>query len=313
MSEENRRTVHIINPSAGKFKHTSEFIKGLTDAGCEVFEDLGTHVGDAVKALIADDPHVHVVVYGGDGTVYDTVNAIMESSASDTASFSVVSKGSGNDFARYANESGAFEKGVSRRIDLMKTTCGGKTRYYANMMNIGFDCSVVWETYSLKDSSVFKGSAAYIAGVVKVLAKKAVTHMDITLTGCRSLKDGSPSEDVRLSRDFLLTAIANAPFCGGGFNAVPLASPTDSLIDAVLVNDMSRRKFISIISKYRAGTYIGADGSLDRSYDGILTYHRCSGMVIEGPERFCLDGEIFEADGPITVEPVGGAVNYIPV
>lgn len=301
-----RRQVHLINPASGSPRKNAAVIQmiksKLSETNGEIIESQRPGDIEALaKKACENDPYVHLIVYGGDGTVYEAINGIIDSTFASTVSFSVIPTGSGNDFSAYANDSGLFNKSELNKIDVIRVTCDGKTRYYLNMMNIGFDCSVVRETYSLKQKPFLHGNSAYIAGVIKTLIHKKSTRAKITVSGVTQSSDNnlltSADESLSFEKSILLTAAANSQYCGGGFRAAPLASITDGLLDVLLVNDISRRKFISLVGDYRAGTYIDESGVLIPSYDNILTYIKCKSIEIEGPDAFCLDGEVYPANG----------------
>ncbi len=311
-----RRHVHIINPTAGGRKFYSAAVSAIEKCGEEKLESTsGEHLRCLVAETLRHDPFAHVTVYGGDGSVFCAVNGIMDSGCASTASFSVIPCGSGNDFSNYANDRAGFKKGELNRIDLISVTRGGRRDYYANMMNIGFDCAVVKETYTLKNKPFLKGPTAYIAGVLKVLAVKKTTPAKIKLSGCVSLKTGEPCDAVEIEKDILLTACANGRYCGGGFNAASLAMLNDKLMEVLVVNDITRAKFISMIGNYKKGDYISSDGQLMKKYDGVLDYYKCGRMEITGPKLICLDGEVMETSGEecITAEICPGAVWFAAV
>ena len=308
-----RRQVHILNPAAGGGRHYEAARRAVESQGGEIMvSEVPGGIAELVRELFLRDPVAHAVVYGGDGTVYETVNGIMQSGANDTASFSVIPVGSGNDFSSYVNDSGVFEAAALTRIDAVRTESGGVTRWYANMMNIGFDCAVVWQTYRLKKNPLFRGSGAYIAGVAKELIKKKTIEVRLTAEGCVDPADGSALGERLFSQKILLTACANGQNCGGGFHALPYASVTDGLLDMLVVNDVSRARFVALVGDYRQGTYIDERGVLKEKFEKVLQFVRCRAMTIEGPERFCLDGEIFETgpDRKIRAEAVPGALWY---
>ena len=316
-SETSQEIFHIFNPCAGKARSGKKALSAVMDSGEKVFGAEYGSTREAVRALLADHPCARIIVHGGDGTVFDTVNGIMDSGAASTASFSVVPMGSGNDFSAYVNSEAALPEGISkdapREIDLIKTVTGGETRYFANMMNVGFDCSVVWETYSMKDNRIVRGKLAYISGVGKVLRKKEPMSARIRLEGCVDLGTGEPVPDFECDRDILLTAVGNSRYCGGGFKALPLASVTDGLMDVLIINDVTVPKFASLIVDYRAGTYISPEGVLKKRFEEPFSCFRCRKMILEKPERICLDGEIFSTgeDRKVEIEAVPKAVRYV--
>ena len=306
-----RRHVHILNPTSGGKKYFDSSCRAIEKYGGEkLVSEFPGHIRELTAELFSRDPFAHVVIYGGDGSVFEAVNGIMDSGNAVTASFSVIPNGSGNDFSTYANDSGDFKKSELTKIDLIKTNFGDETFYFANMMNIGFDCAVVKETYSLKKKPIFGGSMAYIAGVLKVLAVKKTFDAKICLSGCVSLSDNSALKDICKDKKLLLTACANARFCGGGFNAASLAMLTDGFMDVLIVNDVTRMKFLSLVGDYRTGDYISASGEIKTAFSDVISYIRCKKMEITGPELICLDGEIYETDREkrVTAEICPGAV-----
>ncbi len=311
MTEKERRIVHCVNPVSGSSRYYEAVRASIEKIGGEMLEsEHQGHLTELVANLLKEDPHAHVVVYGGDGSVFEAVNGIMRAGAGSTASFSVIPAGSGNDFSTHANDSGLFAKGEVTPIDLIRVTAGDEIRYFANMMNIGFDCDVVRETYSLKKFPLLKGSMAYIAGVVKALAKKKSFFASITLEGVTGYGGHEPADSLQMDIPVLLTACANGQYCGGGFRATPYASLTDGLADLLVVRDITRRKFISLVGDYRGGTYISEDGVLKDKFVGALEAYRCRKMTIKGPKFFCLDGEIFPCEDGLTAEVVPGAVRF---
>lgn len=290
-----RRQIHLINPRACAGKHAAMAKKLAEETGGEVVLTEGAGFAEEYAAeLFTKDKFAHLVVYGGDGTVYEAVNGIMNSGNSHTASFSVIPIGSGNDFSAYANEAAGFRKAELVRLDL----CHANGRYFINMMNVGFDCNVVYRTASLKKNPLLRGKMAYIAGVAQELVMKKPISARITI-----------DNGDELETSVLLTACANGQFCGGGFCAAPLADMTDGLMDVLVVNDVTRRTFLSLVQDYKNGTYIEPDGTMKEKFEDVLMYRRCTGYRVSGIQRYCIDGEIMEPeDGSVTVRCVKNAI-----
>lgn len=290
-----RRQIHLINPRACAGKHAAMAKKLAEKTGGEVVLTEGAGFAEEYAAeLFTKDKFAHLVVYGGDGTVYEAVNGIMNSGNSHTASFSVIPIGSGNDFSAYANEAAGFRKAELVRLDL----CHANGRYFINMMNVGFDCNVVYRTASLKKNPLLRGKMSYIAGVAQELVMKKPVSAKITL-----------DNGDELETSVLLTACANGQFCGGGFRGAPLADMTDGLMDILVVNDVTRRTFLSLVQDYKNGTYIEPDGTMKEKFEDVLMYRRCAKYRVSGIQRYCIDGEIMEPeDGSVTVRCVKNAI-----
>lgn len=313
-----RHQVHIINPKSGRGAGGGRIFSAVeasvAETGGEIIKsEHPGHIEEIAAEVCAKDPFAHIIAYGGDGTVCETVNGIMKAGAGRTASFSVVPVGSGNDFSAYANDSGVFKKAELNKIDVIRVKCGENVRYFANMMNIGFDCNVVSETYTLKKTPFLHGSAAYVAGVMKTLLLKKTFRGKVTLEGVVPFGEGEISTSPEVfEQEILLTATANSRYCGGGFCAAPLASLTDGLMDVLIVKNISRIRFAMLVGAYHAGSYIDENGVMEPRFDKILTYRKCRKITVEGPELFCLDGEVYPTDKSRTVEAevIPGALWY---
>ena len=308
-----RNQIHIANPAAGGGRHLAAAEEAVKRTGGELLKsDHPGHLAELIGEALSRDPFACIVVYGGDGTVYEAVNGIMASGQNETACLSVVPAGSGNDFSTHVNDSGNLPKYEPVRIDLVRAEAGGEVRYFANMMNIGFDCSVVRQTVAIRRKTPIRGSLAYIAGVAKELAVKKTTDVRILMEHCVSPENGESLPDRIFRQKILLTAAGNGSHCGGGFNALPLADVTDGYLDALVVNDVSHRTFVKLVGYYRAGTYMDEEGNLKDKFRGVLEFIRCSRMTVEGPDWFCLDGEVFPTgeDKTVLAEVVPGALWY---
>ncbi len=284
--------IHIINPAAGQ--GIGSKITGKIKSGDEYY--FTKHKGDAIDFIskkCREIEYPHFVIYGGDGSVNEAVNGIMLGGAPEKAALSIVPLGTGNDFVRWFDKCGKDEAVV----DVIKIN----DRYSVNMINIGFDCDVVIKTEEMKHVPLISGSIAYAAGIAAVLAKPMGKPFLYELT----LEDGSVR---RVESELLLTAVANAPYCGGGFYSAPKADPCDGIIDIVLVNKISKPKFLSLVSYYKKGNYLDDIKDQHGQYitkekiRGIIEYIRCKSMKLTLPRTFCLDGIVFTEEGDCDIE-----------
>ena len=306
-------TVHLFNPAAGAGRRFAAVRAQAEKTGEKIYvtEDSG-HAERLCASLCRDDPHIHIIVYGGDGTVHEAVNGIMASGHGDTASFTVVPSGSGNDFSACVNGCAGFAPGF-HKLDLVRVTDpDGNCRHFANSLNMGFDCDVVREADSLKHKRGLSGSTAYIAGVIRVLARKKPVPLSLTLYGCKPFgADTDAAESVTLREDGLLCACANGPFCGGGFKGAPLCDLTDGYMDVLFVKNISRTRFVSMVGGYHNGTYIDPSGTLKPSFAKILSYPQCQKAVLSFPVYDSLAAEIHTPAQSLTVEVLPHAVQYL--
>jgi len=237
--------------------------------------------GDAesfVYNTLCNDPNKHFIVCGGDGTLNEAVNGIMRANAGDTAVLSLVPAGTGNDFIRNFSCDGKTYK-----IDVIKYN----DRYAINMLNMGFDCKAAKKTGYYKKFPLISGTLAYITALIDVLAHKLGEHFTITYID----ENGNANT---LDDDFLLCAVGNGAFCGGGFKAAPHADLSDGLLDLMAVKKIGRARFISLVGKYHDGKHIDELNDFPAKGCGdIIYYKKCREINIGGLTDICADGEIF--------------------
>lgn len=291
----------VINPAAGKGKLQktleSAIIRACTEVGAEhsvYYTESKADCERYVRERCAEGENIRIYACGGDGTLCDVVNG---AAGFENVEIGLVPIGTGNDFVRNFTLKERFSdiaaqlRGRICPIDLIKYN----GRYLINMLNTGFDCEVVRQAARIKTHPWVPGALAYILGVVKVLVKKPGVRMRVSVDG------GEPQE-----KSLLLTCVGNGEFCGGGFRSEPYASPSDGLMDVSFVNDLTRRKFVAILSYYKNGKYLSRADA-----DELAEYVRCSQLDIEfpAPQTVSIDGELEEVER-LSLRMVRGAVRF---
>lgn len=279
----------IINPAAGSGKKIKE-LKNHIEAACKKrgveFEIYLTQkIGDATdfvkgKCKSAVE-HLRFFACGGDGTVSEVASGAAEY---DKASVGIVPAGTGNDFLRCFTSPESFSDieaqldSTEEKVDLIN--CGD--RYMLNMFNTGFDCEVAAKAAELKKLPLVSSSLAYILGVVAKILQKPGVSFSVSL-------DGGEYEE----KELLLATVSNGRFCGGGFKSSPRARLSDGVLDLCFIKNISRRKFVSIVSKYRSGEYLDME-----KLQSIVEYRRAKKVdfKFKNPQNVCIDGEIVKTD-----------------
>jgi len=293
----------ILNPKSGH-KRKQAKLEAEIKSACKK-RQLDYHiyyttcVGDAteyVKSMIRiSQEKQRFICVGGDGTINEIANS---APMNPNVEFGVIPRGSGNDFVRNFTNLKHFYSidaqldGESVSLDLIKCNeC-----YCVNMVNIGFDCSVVKEADRLKRHKLVTPGLSYIFGVIVVLFKKFGTKMRLVFD------DGEVME-----KEFTLTAIGNGKFCGGGFMAAPRALLNDGLLDICAVDKISRLTFISLVRSYKKGTYLESNKAMRYIRHRRVPHFK---MEFDTPVPICIDGEIKGAKN-IDFEVVRNAFNFI--
>ena len=286
---QNVRHVFILNPAAGK----GEMQQGLseqidricTEQGVDYeihFTKVSGEATEYVRTCCAQHPDVSFRFYacGGDGTVCETVNGAY---GYENASVGIVPVGTGNDYVRNFDGNQAFLDiaaqldGEIMNVDLIRYN----DKLCANMINIGFDCEVVKQTAKLKRNKLIPKGMAYIAGLIITLIRKPGVKASVSMDG------GEPQK-----RRMLLTAAANGAWCGGGFHSTPLASLQDGVLDVLLIKNVTRVRFLTLVGKYKSGSFID-----DKSARKVIDYYKCHTIsyTFDKPQSICVDGEVAQA------------------
>lgn len=293
----------IVNPCAGTGASRDELSKKIKRA-CEArsadYEIYFTKaVGDAtdfvrsVCSLPSNLP-ARFFACGGDGTLCEVLNGAI---GADGAQVGLIPVGTGNDFARNFSDKQLFFDidaqldGVTVSLDALKYN----DSYSANMINIGFDCEVVKKKEKLQQKKYLPSKLAYIFGLVITLIKKPGLKAKVFFDG-KELPDS----------EFLLSTFANGSFCGGGFNSNPLAHLNDGKIDALFVRNISRIKFVSLVSSYKKGTHLVPKN------DKLLFSAKARSIRFEFPhtQSISVDGEVVDCD-ELTIECVKDALSFV--
>ena len=276
-----KKILHILNPLAGKgtAKRVRKHIKETDETYMSVFP---VETSEFIRQSCEAEPDTCFTVYGGDGTVHRAVNAVMESGCADEAMLKIVPIGSGNDFVR------SFDDMPSEFVaDIMKFN----DKYAANIVNMGFDCGVVKRADKLKKLPLINGPMAYILGVVGELLHKKPMNAKITFT----YEDGTTEV---MEEKFLLIAIGNGRWYGGGFKAVPGAKLDSGVLDVTVIKNISTLKFLKLVGPFKKGKHIKDPDNciVKKGTEKFLMYKKCIGVKVEGCDLVSADGELYETD-----------------
>ena len=221
-----------------------------------------------------------VVAIGGDGTVHEVVNGLMQVGSDVRPMLAAVPIGNGNDFCSNAGiESDPTDaiirafSGEPRGLDIGMVEDGsGRVEYWDNVLGIGFDAKAVINSQSIKR---LQGTGMYFVAAVKtILRDHHAPHFKIRT-------DSEEIED-----DFLLVAFCNGRREGGGFILAPEALPDDGVLNYAMVSWLSRIKMFRMIPEFMRGTH-------ERFDEVTLGQFRDLQLESDHPLLIHTDGEIF--------------------
>lgn len=245
------RHLFIVNPAAGgrkkKYKQTIADINTVMKDMDEPYEVYITRAPmdacDKIRDAAETCDELRVYACGGDGTLNECVNGAVNFPGVSVTHYPC---GTGNDFIKtFGNDAEKFKdlhaliKGFAKPIDLID--CNG--RYSINICSVGIDAEIGTDVHKYSRIPIIGGPTGYVISMfVNFIKGINRTLKIITEEGVQSGK-------------FALVCACNGRYYGGGFNPVPEAIPDDGLIDFLIVNKVSRLKFLQVILKYAKGRY----------------------------------------------------------
>jgi diacylglycerol kinase (ATP) len=286
----------IVNPTAGSGR-AAKLVPWIRERLAQR-PDADLHVtvrpGEAqeLAARAAEAGCDRLVAVGGDGTIQEVVNGVLDGTS--RPSLGIVPVGSGNDLARSLGlptdpaEAWTVAIGrVTRTIDAALATNGDRRqRWFASAGGIGFDAQVAAAMSSRRGWQ--SGRAGYLLTTLAELLRFDNRRLRLVL-------DGEP-----LDCRALLVAIANGPYYGGGMRIAPDAQPDDGWLDLCVVGDVSRLTAIRELPNLYRGTHVRHPA---------VSLHRARLVEIEGEgaTHAHLDGEPFGSI-PLRVEVRPGSL-----
>lgn len=216
--------VFIINPASGKTdydKIKENIIKTLENAEYEIYETKAPKEATEIASRFKNEENTVVYSVGGDGTLNEVVNGIAEGKCK----LGIIPTGSGNDFYRTLKE--AQTENV--RLDLGKVN----GRYFINIASVGMDAETCNNANKIK-SKIKLHSSYYLALIHTFLTFKS-----------KSLK--LKIDKNVYAGDYIIAAICNGKYYGGGFKIAPVASFDDNQFDIYLVSKAGKLKLIKIL------------------------------------------------------------------
>ncbi|MFL7814392.1 MAG: diacylglycerol/lipid kinase family protein [Anaerolineales bacterium] len=283
---EKHKTLFIMNPNANlgqawkqaaDLKPIMEEFGGADWAG-SVYP---THAIELARKGV-EDGYDLIIAGGGDGTVHEVVNAIMEFPPEKRPTLGVVPLGSGNDFAHAVGMDPLPWKalrqiftGQEKWIDIGEVKDEwGRTAYIDNTLGVGFDAIVTIYSHELP---VVKGFMMYLAAVLKTIF---LNHKPIKM---RVAVDGQdPWED-----KLIMLVLCNGGREGGGFLIYPEASQADGTLNYVTVSEVGRGTMLfKLLPAFMNGTHLPHPKVASGGFTTLK-------LEADAPLYIHIDGEVF--------------------
>jgi diacylglycerol kinase (ATP) len=245
----------VVNPAAGggRGRRVWADLGGrLTSLGVNfAFEETtGRGAATAIAQRAARAGWPLVVALGGDGTVNEVVNGLVDASGRARATLGVVAAGRGRDvcrnFALASDVDLAARRLVEGRdvvVDVgLATWPSGRHRYFVNSAGVGFDAAVAERV----QSSGGVGTIPYFLGILTTLRRYRPYSASITVD------DGWPAFEGQI----MAAVVANGPYYGGGMKIAPAADPLDGWLDLLVVGDLGKTELLRWMPSVYRGTHL---------------------------------------------------------
>ena len=291
-----RKLFFLINPKAGQGKEAAwwQAMRGkLDDRGLDyswAYTLGGKASSDQARRAVIEQKARAVVAVGGDGSLYDVINGLVEKDTliHPDVVLSACPSGSGCDFAHFLydgrkkpNLLELLETGIIKPIDIGRcryVDMNGKptSSYYINSFDAGAgaDTCIAVNAKDGRLKKLLKGKLAFMLSAIRVLMSFSYTSAQIIL-----------DDKERISGEYIIMAAGNGRYMGGNMCMFPKAELNDGKLDVFLV---CRRNRLAILFLF-ARVY---DGSITKIKDVISRQVHSLQISCAHPIPIELDGEV---------------------
>jgi diacylglycerol kinase (ATP) len=296
----------ILNPMAdmGNAWRVARDLRSITEQHGGVDWSGTVYPGHAIELArqAGEQGYDLVIAMGGDGTVHEAVNGLMQISEEKRPVLGIVPVGSGNDFAHSIGVSTTPTKALNcalegkfSTVDLgLMTDEHGHREYFDNTLGIGFGAIVTIRSHQLP---VLRGFLMYLTAVIQtIILNHNAMHMQMQ------------TDDETWQQNVIYLVICNGPREGGGFLIAPEAKVDDGILHYAMITDVSRPMMFRIVPEVMKGTH----GRFKQVKMGTCKKFSLSA---NRPLYIHADGEIFTGPGTdlrkVTFEVLPNALKVI--
>ena len=278
----------ILNPMAdmGNAWRIARDLRSITEQHGGVDWSGTVYPGHAIELTkqAGEQGYDMVIAMGGDGTVHEVVNGLMQVPQEKRPVLGVVPAGSGNDFAHAI---GVPQKSDHALVHALNSNPShvdlglmidehGKKEYFDNTLGIGFDAIVTIRSHRLP---VLRGFVMYLTAVIQTIM---LNH--------NAVKMQIETEHQTWEQSNLLLTVCNGPREGGGFMIAPEAKIDDGILHYAMIKKVSRPMMFRLVPEVMKGTH----GNFKQ-----VTMGSCKTMTVSAdrPLYIHADGEIYTGFG----------------
>ena len=299
-----RKIKIILNPMAdmGNAWRVARDLRSITEDHGGVDWSGTVYPGHAIDLAKQSEGYDVVIAMGGDGTVHEVMNGLMQIPEEKRPILGVVPVGSGNDFAHSIKASTTPTEALKRAIngepstvDLgLMTDQHGRKEYFDNTLGIGFGAIVTIRSHQLP---ILRGFLMYLTAVIQTII---LDHNPIKMQ--------IESDNEKWEQKAIYLILCNGPREGGGFLVAPEAKLDDGILHYAMITDVSRPMMFRIVPEVMNGTH----GRFKQVKMGTCKKFT---LTADRPLYIHADGEIYTGPGTdlrqVSIEILPNALKVI--
>ncbi len=290
-----RRCHALVNPRGGRHQGIAvlEQVRPVFDAaGWDLDVHVTEYPGHARELARTLTLHAWqgLCVLGGDGTVHEVVNGLMERGQPSLPPLGLIPTGSANTLHQHLGcadplvAARRIVEGRTGRLDVVRVTMGAQVVYSVDLIGWGSiaDVNRTAERWRFLGPSRYRAAALW--QIVRARGRRAKVFLD----------------DRVLEHEFLFVIACNAKFAGKGLTMAPCADLGDGKLDVVLCRRASRLQMLRLFTRLRTGSHVTLK---------CVEYHQVKSLALEcaTDESLDLDGEV-KGHAPFRAEVLAGAM-----
>jgi len=286
-----RHIIYIINPKAGtKGKQDLQALieKQTKEQGIpySIFPSVASADYSFLLPVIKEHHTTDIVIAGGDGTVSQVVNSLMDTGVQ----FGIIPCGSGNGLAYAAGIPKQPSKALALVFAGKSTAVDGFTinnQFACMLCGLGFDARVAHDFAQQPK----RGLGTYVKQVVRNFFSAKPYSFELQVHG------------KTLQTEAFFMSIANSNQFGNNFTIAPSASLSDGLLDIVIVTSQNKLSLLlQTFKQIRGKNKLQADTAIDKNK--AVIYFQTDKLFIKNSSQAPLhiDGDPAETPDTVQVE-----------
>jgi len=257
----------IVNPASANGATATAWPQIASDLRSHfgAFRNVFTEEPGAAVMLASDAAHKGVrliIACGGDGTVSEVANGILESGKD--VELGILPSGTGGDFrktigipGRVSSAARILRDGQTRLIDVGKITFTRddgelESRYFLGVASFGMSADVIARVKEggpdwlpAKAPKWLTGRVSFAVAMLQTAAKKSATRVVVQL-------DDDPARHMTVAN----LCVANARYFGGGMKIAPNAKLGDGKFDVVSIGDLGAARILANAPRLYLGAHL---------------------------------------------------------